>query len=70
MVDESWHIPPPIPSTTCPLEYILDSLYPAEMVLAPTIELYENSSPGESILPLIFSEANSKFCALSLFDVS
>ena len=69
-VEDNWQIPPPIPSTTWPLEYILASLYPASIVLAPTVKLYENSSLGDIILPLIFSADNSKFFALSLLDIS
>ena len=38
-VDDSWQIPPPIPGTTFPPEYIVASLYPFAIVLSPTILL-------------------------------
>ena len=68
-VEEIWQIPPPIPSTTCPFEYILASLYPFSIVLAPTILLYENISPGAIIVSFIFSAASSKLVDLSDFVI-
>ena len=69
-VDDNWQIPPPIPSITFPPEYTAASLYPCSMVLSPTILLYENVSPGNIIVPFIFSDANSKFVLLFLLLAS
>ena len=63
-VEDIWHIPPPIPSTTAPFSYTFAVLYPAAVVLAPSVLLYENVSPGNIILSFIFSHAISKLVDL------
>ncbi len=65
-VVEIWHIPPPIPSTTCPASYTLAFLYPAAAVLAPRVLLYENVSFGITTFPFILLHASCKFVVLSL----
>ena len=65
-VEEIWQIPPPIPSTTAPFSYTFAVLYPALVVLAPKVLLYENVSPGNTIFSSIFLHAISRFVDLSL----
>ena len=68
MVDETWQIPPPRPSTSSPFTYTPASLNPAAIVLSPTILLYEKVSPGSNTVPFIFSAASLKFVLLFFLE--
>ena len=57
-------MPPPKPISTPSPEYTPASLNPASTVLCPNVSLYENSSPGFTIVPFNFSAANTKLLFL------
>ena len=58
MVVETWHTPPPTPSTNCPPEIIFAGRKPFACVLAPTISLNEKVQPAPRISPLILEQAS------------
>ena len=63
-VVETWHTPPPTPSTNSPSTITGAFLYPLARVVWPTTLLKENSSPGINIVPSIALAASDIFSDL------